>query len=90
MTEIYYTYKIDGHIQDYECDTLQEAQDEADSDYEELMQQDEHEDGDTCSEPIILLKVTLNGAGDEIITSTKSTVTYTHYHGDMAEHGIFN
>lgn len=89
MTEYFYTFERDGEIFDAEFKTPEEAQQWADEAYgEEIEAEMSPRNNEEFEAEIFILKRHLDPVSEEVVTDerTASTVNYTHYHGDHAEH----
>lgn len=94
MTEqpiFYWSYIYDGDEDDSDYGSKKAAQEAADKWYAEYIQDiEDMRNGETFSEEIELIAYTINEDGErKRFTTVKSTVEYEHYHGDMAEHGVW-
>lgn len=84
----YWTFERDGEIGDFEFDTEKEAQYWADEVFAEECQEDSPENGDEFSEDITLIEFSFDDDGDRVVhQKIEGSVDYTHYHGDLKEHG---
>lgn len=92
MTQFYWEYEYDGELSDGEYGSKKAAESAADEWWAEHCN-DSYEDmrnGETFEEEIYLVGFKLNDDGDPVeVARIKSSVEYEHYHGDMAEHGIW-
>ena len=85
MTTYYWTHKTDGEIFDADFDTREEAQADADERFAEQCDGEVAQD----SQEIELIHYFYNEDGERAVwNNIKSTVDYSFYHGDLAEHGI--
>ena len=88
----YWTFEQDGEIYDAEFETEAAAQASADEAFAEQCAEDSPRNGQEFEEDIKLICFSWDDDnGERIVHETKAgTVTYEHYHGDLAEHGTWH
>ncbi len=79
----YWTFAIDNEVYDADYDTKQEAQDSADSYFDEQCSELKED----ATKDIFLIEYSYDGDGERVVFNTeKSQVEYEYYKGDFAEH----
>jgi len=94
MKHYYWTFILDDELFDYEFNTRQEAQDKADSLFEEQCEELDDAQLGLQEKEITLIRYHLgtdeNGDLEQIpVKVEESVATYEYYHGDLAEHGTY-
>lgn len=87
--QFFWTFSYENDIHDYECKSKPEAIKAADEWWEqECIDNFELRNGSVHAEEIELIHFYLDDDGERVIEEREKTeVEYTHYHGDLEEHG---